>query len=187
MAILRWAHLPTKWKQFLCQIRTSIHAQSKPLNAGRERSIAGILGTLQRYRLLGWLLLAFSCLRGLRCVYYAVMIHFFSTYAIRPAGLLLVSVFAASLFWCGDAACWSGASDGQCASLICSLLTRHNTSNETHNGDCSAACMCVCHTPTILEIDFDIEHHLPAHNTAFEFTASTPYSPARSIYRPPKS
>lgn len=128
-----------------------------------------------------------SCLRGLRCVYYAVMIHFFSTYAIRPAGLLLVSVFAASLLWCGDAACWSGASDGQCASLICSLLTRHNTSNESHNGDCSAACMCVCHTPTILEIDVDIEHHLPAHNTAFEFTASTPYSPARSIYRPPKS
>jgi hypothetical protein len=114
------------------------------------------------------------------------MIHFFSTYAIRPSGLLLVTVFAASLLWCGDAACWSGASDGQCASLICSLLTGHNTSNESHNGNCSVECMCVCHTPTILEIDFDNEHHLTAQNTAFEFTTSTPYSPARSIYHPPK-
>ncbi len=127
------------------------------------------------------------CNHGLIFVYYLSMLHLFSKYAVRPAGLLLVLVFMSSLVWCGDEACWSGTSDGQCASLICTLFANHDTPNENHNGNCSTQCMCACHMPTILGIASDTEHHLTAQITAYEFTTSTPSSPTRSIYHPPKS
>jgi hypothetical protein len=115
------------------------------------------------------------------------MTHHFSAYAIQPASLLLVLAFAASLFWCGEAACWSGTGDDQCASLICSLFANHNTPHEKQNGDCSIECMCVCHMQAIPGMEFDTEHNLTAQNTAFEITASAPSSPTQSVYHPPKS
>lgn len=115
------------------------------------------------------------------------MIHTFLTYAIRPAGLLLVVVFASSLLWCGDAACWAGSSDDQCASLICSLLPSHATPHENHNDNCSTECMCVCHMPTIPAKASDTEHLLTGQTTSFEFAAFTPPYPTHPIYHPPKS
>jgi hypothetical protein len=115
------------------------------------------------------------------------MIHFFSQYALRPSGLPLIVVFAASLLWCGDADCWSGASDGQCASLICSLLANHGSQNENQAGHGSTECMCVCHMPTIPGNVFDAEQVLTAQTTSFEFSTFTPPSPTHSIYHPPKS
>jgi len=114
------------------------------------------------------------------------MIRTFSTYTIRPAGLLLAIVFATSLVWCGEAACRSGTSDDQCTSLICSLLDNHGTPDHGQKGNCSAECMCLCHMPTITGPAFDTEHDLTAQQTTFTFTASTPPSPDRSIYHPPK-
>jgi hypothetical protein len=115
------------------------------------------------------------------------MIGIVSKLASPSTGLLLVVLFASAQLWCGDADCWSGTGGVQCASLICSLLGNHTTSSQDQNGDCSTECMCVCHIPILLVHPFDPEHHLTAQSTFFEFIASAPSVPIRSIYHPPKS
>jgi hypothetical protein len=115
------------------------------------------------------------------------MTRLLTTYVLRPSGLLLVLMFAASLVWCGDGDCSSGAGNGGCASLICSLLASHSIPDNGDEGNCSTQCMCLCHTPTIPGIACEIDQQLIAQNTTFVFTASPTSTPARPIYHPPKS
>ena len=103
------------------------------------------------------------------------------------AAVLLILLFAASLLWCGDADCWSGTSDGQCSSLICALFASHNAPGDAHASCASADCMCACHMPTLAPAATDLQPHLTAQTATFIFTASTPVSPVRIVYHPPRS
>ncbi len=113
------------------------------------------------------------------------MIKYIATYAIHPTGSLLAILFTVSLLWCGDADCWSGASDDQCASLICSLFANHQGSSQEEHGDCAAECSCICHMPTLPVLAFGVEYHPPMFNRTTDIVTSVPLSPTRTIYHPP--
>jgi len=97
--------------------------------------------------------------------------------------LFEVLLLTVSLLWCGDADCWSGSSDDQCSSLICSLFANHLESKE--DGSASSDCSCVCHVPTMLARVCDTEYHPPVLNSGIEITIATPSAPSRPIYHPP--
>jgi len=103
--------------------------------------------------------------------------------AVLVVTLFQVLLLTLLLFWCGDADCWSGASDDQCASLICSLFANHAGTNEGNGG--SSDCTCVCHTPTMLVRVFDTNYHPPLLKAGIEITVSAPSAPPRLIYHPP--
>lgn len=113
------------------------------------------------------------------------MTKYISTYVIHPVGSLLAILFTVSLLWCGDADCWSGSSDDQCASLICSLFINHSGSSQDGNGDSSTDCTCVCHMPTIPIHAFGFEYDPPVFNRGIDIVATVPPSPTRPIYHPP--
>jgi len=114
------------------------------------------------------------------------MIYSVKTYAVRPAGFLLVALFALSLIWCPDAACRTGDGDDQCTSLICALLADTGGPGQSQSGNLSTECVCVCHMPTISGSVLDAGHHLTAQDLRFESPLSIPASPSRSIDQPPR-
>jgi hypothetical protein len=126
------------------------------------------------------------CVCGPKALYLVQMIHSVKTYAVRPAGLLLVALFALSLIWCPDAACRTGAGDDQCTSLICALLANTGGPRQVQSSNLSTECVCVCHMPTISGWVPDAGYHLTAHDLRFESPPSIPASPSRSIDQPPR-
>ena len=131
-----------------------------------------------------WLSEARLCFQHHFIVYCTTMMKYIATYAIQPVGSILAILFTVSLLWCGDADCWSGASDDQCASLICSLFANHAGSTQEEHGD-ATECSCVCHTPTIPVLAFGVEYNPPVFNGTTDIVASVPLSPTRTIYHPP--
>jgi hypothetical protein len=115
------------------------------------------------------------------------MAPFFPQYFLRSACVLLAVVFAASLIWCGDGACSPRAIEDQCASAFCPPHNHQGGQEENPPGHCSAECMCVCHSPTIVETAFVPEHHQRVHHITTDIDVSSPSSPIRAIYHPPKS
>ena len=114
------------------------------------------------------------------------MFTFFAQYGIRPAGFLLAVVFLTSLVWCGDAGCWSGTGDGDCASLICALLIGHDHQDMNHADAAASDCHCVCHMPTVPGEWYHTGNDIRAHVASFVFSPFSPHSPSRSIYHPPR-
>ncbi|MBL0174850.1 MAG: hypothetical protein IPP94_06240 [Ignavibacteria bacterium] len=110
-----------------------------------------------------------------------------ATYAVRPAGTLLVLILTISLFWCGDAGCTDGAGDEPCTATMCSSHSGQDNGVPHQHGDDSSSCMCVCHMPSMLGFTFDSSGTLPAQRSRFEFIESAASSPSRSIYHPPKA
>jgi len=117
----------------------------------------------------------------------SAMIHRFSTYFVRPAGLLLLILFASSLLWCGDQVCLSGSDDGECASLVCALMAGRNAPEKNQDSSGATDCMCVCHMPTVAAAPADVVHILNSKQSTSDFTPFAPLAPVRSIYHPPKS
>jgi hypothetical protein len=109
--------------------------------------------------------------------------HRFFKKTILIVTLCEVLLVTLSLFWCGDADCWSGTSDDQCSSLICSLFANHPESNE--GGGAASECSCVCHLPTMLARDVDTNYHPPVVSAGIEATMVAPSAPSRPIYHPP--
>jgi hypothetical protein len=64
------------------------------------------------------------CGFGSKRVSFVQMILSVRTYSVKPAGFLLVALFALSLVWCPDAACQTEDGDDQCNSLVCALLAK---------------------------------------------------------------
>jgi hypothetical protein len=108
-----------------------------------------------------------------------------STTCWRAAGLLLVMCFTTCMFMCGDADCLTGNGDENCASLLCSLLNRHDAASQNPASGADKDCSCVCHAPTITSSTFNFDYHPILHKNAFTVTGSIPSAPNRLIYHPP--
>ena len=107
------------------------------------------------------------------------------TMARRGAGWLLAFCFAASLFMCGDADCLTGTDDENCASLWCSLLSKHDAPTPNAASSADKYCSCVCHVPTVVGPIFNFNYH-PAtqYNTTAGLLQISSAHP-RLVYHPP--
>jgi hypothetical protein len=114
-----------------------------------------------------------------------VMIDKLSTTCWRVAGLFLAISFTAAMFMCGDAECLTGDGDENCASLLCSLLSKHEAASPDNFDGNAKDCSCVCHVPTITASTFSFNYHPISYENAFILTASIPSAPNRLIYHPP--
>ncbi|HWP83129.1 MAG TPA: hypothetical protein VNN76_10795 [Bacteroidota bacterium] len=112
------------------------------------------------------------------------MIQAYQRHIVPFAALLIAVVFTLSLFWCGDPDCLTGNSNEDCASLICSLLDKHDTSSST-SGASSNDCSCVCHVPTIAGGYFDVVSYSSQQYSFLPATTALPFGFDRLIYRPP--
>lgn len=127
----------------------------------------------------------FTLLSKAQCrIFVGTMMKYIATYAIHPVGSLLTILFTVSLVWCGDAECWSGSSDDQCASLICSLFANHNGSSKDESGTRSD-CACDCHVPTIVQHTCDTSYYPPVVNAGIDVVKSSLSAPPRPVYHPP--
>lgn len=105
--------------------------------------------------------------------------------SLRCAGCLLALGFAASMFMCGDADCLTGAGDENCASLLCSLLSKHDAASQNAASGADKDCACVCHVPTVAGHIFNFSYHpVTQYNTAFA-TLQISSIPPRLVYHPP--
>ncbi len=113
------------------------------------------------------------------------MIDKLSTSSLRLAGWLLAFCFTASMFMCGDAECLTGNGDENCASLLCSLLNKHETTSQQAASGADEDCSCVCHVPTIIGPIFNFSYHpIAQYNTAaVELQIFSAYYPL--VYHPP--
>lgn len=115
-----------------------------------------------------------------------VMMKRISTYLIFPTGFLLALCFTASLFWCGDAECLTGAGNEDCTSLICSLLDKHDASSTQNSlGGSSKDCSCVCHVPTVAAEPHGVSYVPTAQYYVSVVTSNIPSSLERLVYHPP--
>jgi hypothetical protein len=76
------------------------------------------------------------------------MIRSFYKYA-QPLGTLLLSLFIASIFWCGDADCLKGNEIDECSSLLCAFFNAHDTTSQDCSSPSTSSCLCVCHLNAI--------------------------------------
>lgn len=111
------------------------------------------------------------------------MIQKIFQHIVPLAGLLILVTFTLSLFWCGDPECLTGQSNEDCASLVCSLLDKHETASSASGS--TNDCSCVCHLPTITDSNIDLVFY-PSQPLSFLPSAVVPPSiPTRLVYRPP--
>ena len=101
-----------------------------------------------------------------------------------PIDLVLVLCFTACLFWCGDAD-WTGQTNEDCASLICSLLNKDKSATQNSIGGNSKNCSCVCHTPTVTTNTVNLSQYPTQQQATVALAFETPSTPARCIFRPP--
>ncbi len=115
------------------------------------------------------------------------MMKYIVTYAIHPVGLLLCTLFAVSLFWCGDAECMSGTSHDDCTSLVCSLLGNNTDSAQNSSSSSAKDCSCVCHVQSIAPGSINVYCFLTAQQNQCEIVLYTPLAFSRPVYHPPIS
>src|SRR3990172_4503136 len=97
----------------------------------------------------------------------------------------LVFCFTVTLLWCGDAECLKGNSTDDCASLVCSLLNKHNPSDLNSTNRSLDDCSCVCHVPTVTTSQVDFLLRLSFQTVTSTETSRIFSTPNRLIYRPP--
>ncbi|MDZ7290317.1 MAG: hypothetical protein ONB44_08560 [candidate division KSB1 bacterium] len=109
-----------------------------------------------------------------------------STSSDRIASLLLVICFTVSLLFCGDADCLNGNSNEDCASLLCSLLNKHDASS-SHDSFRGAGkdCSCVCHLPAVIPPVFGFDYHPLSLDNSLTAVTFVPAAPVRLVYHPP--
>ncbi len=100
-------------------------------------------------------------------------------------GLLVVFSFAVSQFYCGDAGCLNGNSDENCASLLCSLLNKHEAASQHAASGANKDCSCVCHWPAVMTPVFIFAYHPTIHNHIFASSLFVHSIPNRLVYHPP--
>jgi hypothetical protein len=113
------------------------------------------------------------------------MIEKLLTRCRQVAGLILAVCFTVSMFMCGDANCLAGDSNEDCASLLCSLLSKHNNASQNPSGDAAKECSCVCHLPTILTPALGFDFHPISHSHNLITSLRLPAAPNRLVYHPP--
>jgi len=113
-----------------------------------------------------------------------MMIDKFLISCFHSAGWLLVVGFSVSMFMCGDADCLTGNGDENCASLLCSLLNKHDAPSQDAASS-AKDCSCVCHAPTITTSTFSFAYHPSSYENAFTLIVSVPSAPNRLVYHPP--
>jgi hypothetical protein len=117
---------------------------------------------------------------------FPAMISLVTRHTLRPFAAALLILFIGTLFWCGDAGCWSGTVPDQCASLLCALLAPHASSTPMHETECSHDCTCACHTPVLAPLPTMVLHEFTSEPASFEFVAATPVSTLPMVYHPPR-
>jgi hypothetical protein len=117
--------------------------------------------------------------------YLYCMFRKLSTSIFRTFGAFFVVCFTVSMFICGDAGCLSGKSNENCASFLCSLLNKHNTSSQDTSGGNTKDCSCVCHVLTITTPTFSLDYHPIAQNSSFVVISIVSSAHLRLVYRPP--
>ena len=113
------------------------------------------------------------------------MIKTFFTYLVSQLTVLLVLCFIASLICCGDADSLKGKSNEDFASLICSLLDRHESSAGNSLGSKTKDCSCVCHVPTLTANSIALSYCPPHQEIIPAANFTTTSAPTRIILRPP--
>lgn len=114
-----------------------------------------------------------------------MLINKITTFCLRTAGLLIVVCFTASLFFCGDADCLNGKSDEDCASLLCSLLNKHDAPSHDASGGNDKDCSCVCHLPVVMTPAFSFDYHPITRDNTLVATLFVTSAPNRLVYHPP--
>lgn len=107
------------------------------------------------------------------------------TITVRFTGSLLAFLFAVSMFMCGDAECLTGQGDSNCASLLCSLLDKHETSPQNPTSSADQDCSCVCHVLTIVGPIFNFKYFPVVKCNSDAVGVQIPSTPHRLIYHPP--
>jgi hypothetical protein len=110
-----------------------------------------------------------------------------TTYLVTPAGVLLIALFVASLFWCPDTACGREGADDECTSLICALLAKGTTPSQTQNSPLSSFCTCVCHMPIVSGTTSVNDGLLATCEVRLDAQTFIPGILARSIDQPPRA
>lgn len=114
-----------------------------------------------------------------------VLTQIFNSKLIHTMTMFSVICFTVSLFWCGDPDCLSSSSKENCASLVCSLLSRHENSNQNPVTGNVKDCSCVCHLPTISPNTATLLYCPILRQSIVELTFAKISSPSHSIFRPP--
>lgn len=113
------------------------------------------------------------------------MINALTKTFLCPLGGLLAFSFIATMFVCGDIDCLAGEGDGDCASLFCSLLNKHDEASQSAARAADQDCSCVCHVPTVIGPVFDFSYSpIVQYNTA-AIVLQIPSAPRRPVYHPP--
>jgi hypothetical protein len=113
------------------------------------------------------------------------MLNKLMTISLRCAGWLLAFCFALSLFMCGDADCLTGNGDENCASLLCSLLSKHDAASQNAASGASKDCSCVCHVPTAIVPIFSFCHYPASQYNRAVVSLQISSAPHRLVYHPP--
>ncbi|MDZ7344932.1 MAG: hypothetical protein ONA90_10520, partial [candidate division KSB1 bacterium] len=79
-------------------------------------------------------------------VVYLVMFFRKPKKSLLLLGLVLLAGQGLGLIFCGDIACLQGSSDENCATLVCSLLSKHSAPISPSDSSQNNFCQCFCHT-----------------------------------------
>jgi len=113
------------------------------------------------------------------------MIRWITARALFPVATFLIVLVAVTLVWCGDAECWTGESEDECTSLLCSLLSRDDPGSGDQGCASSPDCTCTCHLSIIPVSATVVDYHPPVFNGATDVVSSVPPPPIQPIYHPP--
>jgi hypothetical protein len=98
---------------------------------------------------------------------------------------LLLFCFIISLVWCGDADCLSGEGNNNCASIVCSLMGKHDDQGTSTEQEDAPDCTCVCHLPSIPSNPLDFTIELTAERSSIHLLPFALETPAATPFRPP--
>jgi len=113
------------------------------------------------------------------------MINTLTKTFLCPRGGLLAFSFIATMFVCGDFDCLIGEGDGDCASLFCSLLNRHDEASPTADCAVDRDCSCICHVRAVIGPVFEFSNSPIAQYNMTAIVLQIPSAPRRRVYHPP--
>lgn len=107
--------------------------------------------------------------------------------SVHTISICSLFLYIGLLLWCGDVECLSGESDDLCSSVLCTLLTSHESaSGESGTAD-DQECACACHVLTIAAARMVFEFHPPlSGRVVYKESSALSYS-THPIYHPPRA
>ena len=119
---------------------------------------------------------------GLRA-FFSILVMQMNAY--RSILKVVLFCFTISLIWCGDADCLSGSGEDNCASIVCSLLVKHDDVSAKDVQQDAPNCTCVCHLPSIPLASEAFAITLTGERTSDQIRQFTLETPSATPFRPP--